>query len=712
MYAWVCVKRTPGPIKPLDGTTNQYLITADPGIREIIGEYTVEYRIRVVYFDCPGYADPDNPCPSSLSPGTVWVHEVKFTMSGETWTAAGPVQLQAFPTPVQAGTNPHASPEGWIFVGWYAGLGNTSSSQAFLNSFVLTGPITLYPRFVRARRVQINSNPSGLFVVADRTTVQTPHTVDWGRGTTHTLGVTRDQLDNRGKLWVFESWSDGGAESHPYTVPAEGNSPSPIQVTANFVRGVEVRFTTSPAGLRLDVDSGFNRQNVLYKWAAGSQHTVVAPLAQRDALGRNWMFKSWSNGGSATQTITVPAKAVDVGLLFTAIYDPEARLEIQSSAPGVIFQVDGQPCAGPCKINREVGETVRVSAPLAVPAGDASRLDFAGWSDSGEAERVVTLTADPVAMVANYQLRHRLTVAAEPADGVRFRVQPESADGFYSATAQVHVSVDVRPGYRFLNWDGDATGSARQVVVTMTAPRALRAVLDRVPYLASDSVKNAAGDTPVAAVAAGSIASVYGLNLAAALERGPEFPLAQTLGGVTVRLGDRFLPLFFVSPEQINMQLPSDLADGLYKLTVRREGKPETSTQFAVVRNAPGLFYRATESGPYGLVLHENGQPVTSDSPARRGESVTVLGTGFGPYLVAPPDGFPAPESDNFRLADAVEVYLGQARVEPLYAGAAAGRIGMTAVRFRLGDEIPAGTLELKARVNERDSNTVLLPVE
>src|SRR5256885_917050 len=39
-------------------------------------------------------------------------------------------------------------------------------------------------------------------------------------------------------------------------------------------------------------------------------------------------------------------------------------------------------------------------------------------------------------------------------------------------------------------------------------------------------------------------------------------PLAQTLGGVTVRVGDRFMPLIFVSPSQINLQLPDDLPLG------------------------------------------------------------------------------------------------------------------------------------------------------
>src|SRR6185295_8445827 len=110
-----------------------------------------------------------------------------------------------------------------------------------------------------------------------------------------------------------------------------------------------------------------------------------------------------------------------------------------------------------------------------------------------------------------------------------------------------------------------------------------------------NAVRNAAGETPISAVAAGSIISIYGVNLASDLLAGPASPLAQTLNNVTVRIGGRLLPLLFVSPGQINAQLPSDLAEGSYALTVRWEGKPDVSASFQVARNAPGLFNNVIE---------------------------------------------------------------------------------------------------------------------
>jgi uncharacterized protein (TIGR03437 family) len=48
-----------------------------------------------------------------------------------------------------------------------------------------------------------------------------------------------------------------------------------------------------------------------------------------------------------------------------------------------------------------------------------------------------------------------------------------------------------------------------------------------------------------------------------------------------------------------------------------------------------------------------------------------------------------------------------------VYAGVAAGRVGVTAIRFKIGDSLPPGsTAEIKVRVRNLDSNTVLLPLE
>ena len=247
----------------------------------------------------------------------------------------------------------------------------------------------------------------------------------------------------------------------------------------------------------------------------------------------------------------------------------------------------------------------------------------------------------------------------------------------------------------------------------MGAPKNIYAVLDPVPFVNSDGVKNGAGDTPEAIVAPGSVISILGVNLASEEELGPISPMKQVLAGVTVRAAGLLMPLFFVSPGQINAQLPFEIAEGKQTLTVSVPGKPEVSVSFTVARNAPGLFGSALDSLQYAMASHADGTPVTPDRPAGRGETITVYGTGFGPYMAAAPTGFALPLDPNFMLADLVEVVVGDASVKPTYAGVAAQKAGVSAVSLIIGDGLPTGgSAPFKVRINGHESNTVILPLQ
>ena len=116
----------------------------------------------------------------------------------------------------------------------------------------------------------------------------------------------------------------------------------------------------------------------------------------------------------------------------------------------------------------------------------------------------------------------------------------------------------------------------------------------------------------------------------------------------------------------------------------------------------------------YGLFLHQNGSPITVDSPAHQNETVTLMGTGFGPLAQAPLEGFPVSESVNSVLADPLTITLADGTtITSTYAGAASGKVGLDAIRFVIGAPLPTGTtVNLKITVGGQDSNTVLLPLE
>jgi uncharacterized protein (TIGR03437 family) len=673
------------------------VVTADPAITEIDANYATAYLLQVSYFNCPGYSDPMTPCPANLSPGTVNVGGATFTQSGSLYTT-GTVHLQATPNP------------GWVFTGWYSGTG--TDSPAFLGSVNVTGPMSIYPHFVLGKAMTIQSSPLGLTILADRTPILTPANLTWGIGTTHQLGSTPDQIDANGRLWVFSSWSDGGTINHAYVEP---NTPGAVTVTANYVPGQRVSFYTNPPGLSLTIDGRSNWLSNNFNWAVNSQHTVSAPATQTDANGNQYTFTSWSQGGPASQAITTTQDPGGLSLQFTATYSgaTTSKFSVVSQTSGLVIQVDGQDCALPCAFNRPTGTPVHLTTPASTPLTSDSRLDFVGWSDSSSPDRMLTTPGGPVTLTLSYILRNHLTATVTPSEGASVVTSPAATDGYFDAQAQVQVTAQTKLGFTFQNWDGDMSSSSPSVTLNMSSPKSLHATLKRVPALLDGAVKNAAGDTPLSAVAAGSIISIEGVNLASDLLVGPKNPLTQTLGNVTVRIGSKILPLVFISPTQINAQVPPDLVDGVYKLTVQSDGNPDVSADFTVARNAPGLYNTVVNDQAFGLFLHENGDPVTADSPAHRDETVTLLGTGFGPLLQMAPVGFPVPESDTSVLADPVSIVAGDNTLVPTYAGAADGRVGVIAIRFPISDPLPtATTLPIKVNVGNQDSNTVLLPLE
>jgi uncharacterized protein (TIGR03437 family) len=466
---------------------------------------------------------------------------------------------------------------------------------------------------------------------------------------------------------------------------------------------------TVPAGLPIKVDGRDNWPNYFFPWGAGEVHHIEAPAQQTDDKGRLWNFASWSNGAARVQDFTVPSSDVPGSTVrLTATYTAVGRLVVSSAVAGLTVKVDGADCATPCDVQKPLGTVVRVWAPASISLGDNVRSDFDGWpgSGSGSSDWTITLGADPATSYLTYHTMNRLLAASDPVDGAAWRMQPASPDGYYDAQTTVTVSVTAQPGFRFRRWTGDASGISPAVSVAMNTPKLVEALLDRAPFIAPGGVANAAGSTPETGVAAGSIVSIFGASLASDVSVGPDSPLTQTLGCVTVRLGDRLMPLFFVSPSQVNIQLPDDTPLGDQSLTVSCQGLPDVQAAFAVMRNAPGLFQDAKS---FGSVVHEDGSAVTSESPAKRGELLTLYGTGFGPTDHGRPFGFALPSA--YPIVDSVTVHAGDLAIPAEKAFAAAARIGVDAVQFRLGDGVEAGNVALRVTVNGKDSNIVLAPL-
>jgi uncharacterized protein (TIGR03437 family) len=385
---------------------------------------------------------------------------------------------------------------------------------------------------------------------------------------------------------------------------------------------------------------------------------------------------------------------------------------VQSSPAGIAVQVDGTSCQTPCNIDRPSGAQVHVTAQTQIGMGPSARLDFANWSDGGASDHTFAVNSDYSTLTVSYQNSYQLSATSNPANGVSFQFSPSSSDLFYSDGTQVTVTATPNNGFKFSRWTGDLSGAYPAGMVTMSTPHIVIAMMTPVPYIAPAGVTNAAGTTPSSTVAPGSLISISGQNLSSQTDVGPVNPLAQTIDGVTVTVNNMILPLLYVSPQQINAQVPWELSDGDYMLVVHSPGQPDVSANFTVARNSPGLFGQNLDSQTYAIALHADGSLVTPDSPAQSGETISLLGTGFGPYATPAVDGF-FPTNPPPALSDSVSISVGGQNPAPTWSGAAPGYAGVAMTTFQVPASMAGGgAVQVTVSVNNATSNAVILPIQ
>lgn len=152
------------------------------------------------------------------------------------------------------------------------------------------------------------------------------------------------------------------------------------------------------------------------------------------------------------------------------------------------------------------------------------------------------------------------------------------------------------------------------------------------PVVGSGSVFNAAslGADPTNVAAPGSIISIFGQGLASGAATAGGFPLPTVIGNSAVLLGDAFIPLLFVSPNQINAQVPFELSPGNVPLTVWVSGRPSATVSVAVRSTAPGIFTLNSSGVGPAIVSTTSGRPINGSNPAQVGQEIQVLATGLG----------------------------------------------------------------------------------
>jgi uncharacterized protein (TIGR03437 family) len=222
------------------------------------------------------------------------------------------------------------------------------------------------------------------------------------------------------------------------------------------------------------------------------------------------------------------------------------------------------------------------------------------------------------------------------------------------------------------------------------------------------SVYNAASMRLGDVVSPGQIVSIFGAELAPSAGSATGFPLPQNLQGVTVTVGGVAAPLFYVSPSQINFQVPFEVAQGGTSIIVKR-GNQSVSRSVFVIPATPGIFTASGDGYNSPVVVHNSDfSPVTPQNPAHAGEYLAIFCTGLGAVNASVRAGDAAPAATIQQPFDVVV----DAVASVSYVGLAPGFAGLYQVNFQVNAGATPGAKLLYVSIRGVASNQVPLYVK
>ncbi|HEX5227362.1 MAG TPA: protease pro-enzyme activation domain-containing protein [Bryobacteraceae bacterium] len=210
-----------------------------------------------------------------------------------------------------------------------------------------------------------------------------------------------------------------------------------------------------------------------------------------------------------------------------------------------------------------------------------------------------------------------------------------------------------------------------------------------VTMLVGDSSKIAIGGVANAAsnlqaFSPGMLLSVYGSGLAPAGVAQPTgtIPLPLNSHGITATVNGLTAPLYYISPGQLNIQVPYEVASGTAVLGVNNNGQ---------VASFP---FKMTAAGP-GVFTDAKGALVPNASGAA-GATLVAFITGAGNLNQMIPTGFTpfadTPIADLPKTLLPVKVTVGGKPAAVQFAGMSSGLVGVVQINFVLPSGLAAGS--------------------
>jgi hypothetical protein len=324
-------------------------------------------------------------------------------------------------------------------------------------------------------QVTVTSNPPGLQVIVDGSTVTTPQTYAWALNSTHTLNAPSLPQTLSGINYIYGRWNDSTAVSHTITVTPGNNmvtqpatAPAVTVYSANFIQLVPYANTISPANSGTVTPAP---APLTYSGLAGEYYIIrqLVTLAATPAAGQNFLnyinSPNYLPGGIGANPKTFyamdDASTINLTTYFTG--SPVFTVTTNPVESNLGVTVDNSFWYAPVNFTWTPSSThtLSIDSPQ-YPWSSNTHFDFSSWSDGGAQTHTITAPSSGGAtftanITPNYYVADYLLEGSCAGSIV---VTPGSTEnGYYPSGSLISFAETPAAGLIFTGWVDDLSGT-------------------------------------------------------------------------------------------------------------------------------------------------------------------------------------------------------------------------------------------------------------
>ena len=452
-----------------------------------------------------------------------------------------------------------------------------------------------------------------------------------------------------------------------------GNSPQYISAVLNIAPAEDTPLPDpSPQGLFFVGDpEEAPPPNQPIRLFVSSRDPVPFQAAASTADGAGWLSVTPQSGVTSTDDTTALRVSVNPAILQPGVYTGEVTVAFADRTIRTTSITLVAPATRNAGLQARTASLAAACTPTRLSLTQTGLINSfaspAGWPNS----LIVRLADDCGAPVLNANV-----VATFSSNDPPIPMQlTNSTVGLYSAT-----------------WQPRATGS---VVVSATASAAglgtthadvIGTVTESqdAPVLYQNRVVSSFDPRPGAPLAPGTPVQMFGSALSSETDSAGTVPLPVALAQTSMLIGSIRAPLFYVSPGQVDAQIPPELAPGAqYAVAILSGNRYAVADPLVLTAVQPALI----ASDGIAMAQHADASAVSSQAPARPGERITLLATGLGATDVAVGAGATPAPGVNARVQSMPTATIGGQDAPVQDASLAPDIVGV----YRVTVQVPSG---------------------